>query len=92
MSEMKPWRPEEGWNPSEIRQRVLIMCAELYPSADCQIKLIEAGADAMLEARRELDARICERLRSISLRRKEEGWHEGLDHLIDPLQAILGEQ
>lgn len=86
------WRPEEGWNPSEIRWKVLALCAERTPSPDCQVKLVEAGADAMLEARKELDTRICERLRSISLRRKEEGWHEGLEPLIDQLQAILGAQ
>jgi len=44
------WRPEEGWNPSEIRQKTLEMCAESEPGADCQIKLVEAGANALLEA------------------------------------------
>jgi len=38
-------------NAEKIRQNVLMLCAEEVPSADCQIKMVEAGIQ---EGRREV--------------------------------------
>lgn len=91
VSEMKHWRPE-NWEEILATEAKKIPDQKLLEGNLPQALLMfsEAGADAMLEARKELDTRICSTLCTVRLQMREAGWDAKLDSLIDQLLVILG--
>lgn len=51
------YRPK-GWKASDIRKQEIFMAGAAYPSVDYEIHLVEAGANAIIEALREQGMRV----------------------------------